>query len=224
MKFEKQLFLSRSKSPLIGAALAATIASAAYAYTTDVDAGGRIEDTSGGKRFIVQQRTDTVPGRAELRGTSSTSNVSASGRFRLVSGGKWLSIMQVLNVVAAGQTTGSSEPITQLAVRPKAGSTSRYEFYIVQGGQLCNSAPEVTIGTYYTVDVSVSTGQTPRYTINGVSCQKSNPDGDRAGTVYDGGALKSGRHFYAKMGAYHTSSNQTNRGGASTAEWTELQI
>ncbi len=209
-------------APLVAAAAIGLGAGTAYAYTTDVDAGGRIENISGGKRFIVQQRTDTVPGRAELRGGSSTTGVSATGRFRLVSGGRYLSVMQVLNVTAAGQTSGPSEPITQLAVRPKSG-TSRYEFYIVQGGQLCSGAPEVSIGAYYTVSVSVSSGQSPEYRINGISCRKSNPDGDRAGTVYDNG-LKSGRHFYAKMGAYHTTSNQTNRGGASTAEWTELNI
>ncbi|WP_348976765.1 hypothetical protein [Sphingomonas sp. VNH70] len=197
-------------------------ATAAFAYTTDVDAGGRIDNISGGKRFTVQQRTDTVPGRAELRGASSTTGVSARGRFRLVSGGKYLSVMQVLNVAAAGQTSGPSEPITQLATRPKSG-TSRYEFYIVQGGQLCSGAPEITIGTFYDISVTVSTGQSPEYRINGVACRKSNPDGDRAGTIYDNG-LKSGRHFYAKMGAYHTSSNQTNRGGSSVAEWTEINI
>lgn len=168
--------LSTAKLVLVGAA-ALAVAGTAYAYTTDVDAGGRIESISGGNRFIVQQRTDTVPGRAEFRGSSSTSGVSASGRFRLVSGGRWLSIMQVLNVVAAGQTSGPSEPITQLAVRPKSG-TSRYEFYIVQGGQLCSGSPEVTIGSYYTVSVSASSGQSPEYTINGVTCKKTNPDGD----------------------------------------------
>lgn len=206
----------------LASALIVLGAGTAYAYTADVDAGGRIEEISGGKRFIVQQRTDTVPGRAELRGTSSTTGVSATGRFRLVSGGRYLSIMQVLNVTAAGQTSGPSEPITQLAVRPKSG-TSQYEFYIVQGGQLCSGAPAVSLGSYYTVSVSVSTGQSPEYRINGISCRKSNPDGDRAGTVFDG-SLKTGRQFYAKMGAYHTTSNQTNRGGASTAEWTEINI
>lgn len=221
MNRNRKPHLSASKLALIGVA-AAAMASAAYAYTTDVDAGGRIQDISGGKRFTVKQRTDTVPGRAELRGSSSTTGVSASGRFKLVSGGRWLSVMQVLNVTAAGQTSGPSEPITQLAVRPKSG-TSRYEFYIVQGGQVCSGAPEVTIGSYYSVSVSASTGQSPEYTINGVTCKKTNPDGDKAGTVYDNG-LKSGRHFYAKMGAYHTSSNQTNRGGDSSAEWTELRI
>lgn len=47
-------------------------ATATYAYTTDVDSGGRIDTISGGKLFTAQQRTDTVPGRAELRGSSST--------------------------------------------------------------------------------------------------------------------------------------------------------
>lgn len=213
--------LTKTKLALTGLATIA-LAGAAYAYTTDVDAGGRIENISGGMRFIVKQRTDSVPGRAELRGSSSTSGVSASGRFRLVSGGRWLSVMQVLNVVASGQTSGPSEPVTQLAVRPKSG-TSRYEFYVVQGGQVCSGAPEVTVGSYYTISVSASAGQTPEYKINGATCKKSNPDGDKAGTVFDG-SLKSGRHFYAKMGAYHTSSNQTNRGGDSSAEWTEIRI
>lgn len=213
--------LTKTKLALTGLATIA-LAGAAYAYTTDVDAGGRIENISGGMRFIVKQRTDSVPGRAELRGSSSTSGVSASGRFRLVSGGRWLSVMQVLNVVASGQTSGPSEPVTQLAVRPKSG-TNRYEFYVVQGGQVCSGAPEVTIGSYYTISVSASAGQTPEYKINGATCKKSNPDGDKAGTVFDG-SLKSGRHFYAKMGAYHTSSNQTNRGGDSSAEWTEIRI
>lgn len=208
----------------IAAAIAATgIATVAYAYTTDVDSRGQIQNISGGHRFIIQQRTDTVPGRAELRGSSSTTGVSASGRFRLVSGGKWVSLMQVLNVVAAGQTSGPSEPVTQLAIRPKSG-TSNFEFYIVQGGQLCSGAPTVTVGSYYTISMSVSTGQSPSYYINGVKCQKSNPDGDRAGTVYDGGQLKTGRHFYAKMGAYNTTSNLTNSGGGSTVEWTEINI
>ena len=93
----------------------------------------------------------------------------------------------------------------------------------MQGGQLCSGAPAVSLGSYYTVSVSVSTGQSPEYRINGISCRKSNPDGDRAGTVFDG-SLKTGRQFYAKMGAYHTTSNQTTRGGASTAEWTEINI
>ncbi|UYY60057.1 hypothetical protein [Sphingomonas sp. S2-65] len=222
MTRNKQKAALLPKMSMIAVCAVLFAAGTAYAYTTDVDAGGRIENISGGKRFIVKQRTDSVPGRAELRGSSSTSGVSASGRFKLISGGRWLSVMQVLNVVAAGQTSGPSEPITQLAVRPKSG-TSRYEFYIVQGGQLCSGAPEVSIGSSYTVSVTASAGQTPEYTINGVTCKKSNPDGDKAGTVYDG-SLKSGRNFYAKMGAYHTSSNQTNRGGDSTAEWTELRI
>src|SRR3954468_17506185 len=100
--------LTKTKLALTGLATIA-LAGAAYAYTTDVDAGGSIENISGGMRFIVKQRTDSVPGRAELRGSSSTSGVSASGRFRLVSGGRWLSVMQVLNVVASGQTSGPSE-------------------------------------------------------------------------------------------------------------------
>lgn len=222
----KQSFVRKTTVRLCRLAVVVIVvggAGIAYAYTIDKDAGGQIDPISGGSRFTVQQRTDTVPGRAEFRGSSSTTGVSARGRFRLVSGGKYLSIMQVLNVTAAGQTSGPSEPITQLAVRPKSG-TSRFEFYIVQGGQVCSGAPEITIGAYYDVSVTASTGQSPEYRINGVSCRKSNPDGDRAGTVYDGGQLRSGRHFYAKMGAYHTTSNQTNRGGASTVEWTEIVI
>lgn len=208
------------------AALAATglilaTAGVAWAYTTDVDARGSITNISGGKRFTIQQRTDSTPGRAELRGTSSTTGASASGRFKLVSGGKYVSVMQVLNVVAAGSTSGPSEPITQLAVRPKSGGN--FEFYVVQGGQVCSGAATVVIGSSYDVSVSVSTGQTPEYRINGVVCKKSNPDGDKAGTVFDG-SLKSGRHFYPKMGAYNTSSNQTNNGGNSTIEWTEIAI
>lgn len=77
-------------------------AGVAWAYTTDTDSGGSIANISGGKRFVIQQRTDSTPGRAELRGTSSTTGASASGRFKLVSGGKYVSVMQVLNVVAAG--------------------------------------------------------------------------------------------------------------------------
>lgn len=223
MKISKQKLVSPRRIAIAAAVAATAIATAAYAYTTDVDSRGQIQNISGGHRFIIQQRTDTVPGRAELRGNSSTTGVSASGRFKLVSGGKWVSLMQVLNVVAAGQTSGPSEPITQLGIRTKSGS-SNLEFYIVQGGQVCNSAPAVTVGTYYTISVSVSTGQSPAYYINGVKCQKSNPDGDRAGTVYDGGQLKTGRHFYAKMGAYNTSSNLTNSGGNSTVEWTEINI
>lgn len=213
-----------SSSPrlvLVGVLLTASIAGAAYAYTTDTDSRGTISNISGGKRFTIQQRTDSVPGRAELRGSSSTSGVSAAGRFRIVSGGKYVSIMQVLNVVAAGQTSGPSEPVTQLAVRIRSGS--QYEFYIVQGGQVCSGVPAFSAGSYHSVSMSVSTGQSPGFTIDGHSCKKNNPDGDKAGTVYDG-SLKSGRHFYAKMGAYNTSSNQSNGGGGSTIEWTEINI
>jgi hypothetical protein len=206
---------------MAAAVLTFAAAGAAWAYTTDTDSRGTITNISGGKRFAIQQRTDSVPGRAELRGSSSTSGVSAAGRFKLVSGGKYVSVMQVLNVVASGQTSGPSEPITQLAVRPKSGGN--YEFYIVQGSQVCSGAPTVVPGNSYDVSVSVSTGQTPGYMINGISCKKSNPDGDKAGTVYDNG-LKSGRHFYAKMGAYNTSSNQSNNGGSTTIEWTEINI
>lgn len=207
---------------LAASGLILATAGVAWAYTTDTDSGGSITNISNGKRFTIQQRTDSTPGRAELRGTSSTTGASASGRFKLVSGGKYVSVMQVLNVVAAGATSGPSEPITQLAVRPKSGGN--YEFYIVQGSQVCTSAPTVVIGNSYSVSVSVSTGQSPEYLIDGVVCKKSNPDGDKAGTVYDGGALKSGRHFYPKMGAYNTSSNQSNNGGGSTIEWTEISI
>ncbi len=223
MKDAKQTRVFRRSHIITAAALIALGGTAAFAYTTDVDAGGQIQNISGGKRFIVKQRTDSTPGRAELRGTSRTSSVIATGRFKFVSGGKWLSVMQVLNVVASGQTSGPSEPVTQLATRPKSG-TSQLEFYIVQGGQVCSGAPAVTLGNSYTISVSVSSGQTPQYRISGVVCSKSNPDGDRAGTVYDNGSLKSGRHFYAKMGAYSTTSNQTNRGGGSTVEVTELSI
>ncbi len=222
MTYRAQRFVTPRKIGLAAIVFIGAGAGAAWAYTTDTDAGGSISNISGGKRFVIQQRTDNTPGRAELRGSSSTSGVSAAGRFKLVSGGKYVSVMQVLNVVASGSTSGPSEPITQLAIRPKAGGN--YEFYIVQGGQVCSGAPTVVPGSSYTVSVSVSTGQNPGYLINGVSCKKSNPDGDKAGTVYDGGSLKSGRYFYAKMGAYNTSSNQSNNGGGSTIEWTEINI
>lgn len=223
MKITTRNLVSPRRLAIVAAIAATGVATVAYAYTTDVDSRGQIQNISGGHRFIIQQRTDTVPGRAELRGSSNTTGVSASGRFRLVSGGKWVSLMQVLNVAAAGQTSGPSEPVTQLGIRPKSG-TSNFEFYIVQGGQVCSGAPTVTIGSYYTISMSVSTGQSPSYYINGVKCQKSNPDGDRAGTIYDDGQLKPGRHFYAKMGAYNTSSNLNNNGGGSTVEWTEINI
>ena len=218
---------NRTKAPrrlartAIGLILLSAGAGVAWAYTTDTDAGGTITNISGGKRFVIQQRTDSTPGRAELRGSSSTTGVSASGRFKLVSGGRYVSVMQVLNVVAAGQTSGPSEPITQLAVRPQSGGN--YEFYVVQGGQVCSGAPTVVIGSSYDVSVSVSTGQSPEYRINGTICKKSNPEGDKAGTVFDG-SLKSGRYFYPKMGAYNTSSNQSQNGGGSTIEWTEISI
>lgn len=216
------MFIKHNRTAILAATgLILATAGVAWAYTTDTDAGGSIANISGGKRFTIQQRTDSTPGRAELRGTSSTTGVSASGRFKLVSGGKYVSVMQVLNVVAAGATSGASEPITQLAVRPKSGGN--YEFYVVQGGQVCSGAPTVTVGSSYDVSVSVSTGQSPEYRINGTICKKSNPDGDKAGTVFDG-SLKSGRYFYPKMGAYNTSSNQSQSGGGSTIEWTEISI
>jgi hypothetical protein len=219
---EKDAMFMRNRTVALAATgLILATAGVAWAYTTDTDSGGSITNISGGKRFVIQQRTDSTPGRAELRGTSSTTGASASGRFKLVSGGKYVSVMQVLNVVAAGATSGASEPITQLAVRPKSGGN--YEFYVVQGSQVCSGAPTVVVGSSYDVSVSVSTGQSPEYRINGVVCKKSNPDGDKAGTVYDG-SLKSGRYFYPKMGAYNTSSNQSQSGGGSTIEWTEISI
>lgn len=212
------------------------LASAAYAFTIDTDAGGTMTDiknsagTVVGKKMSIKQRTSTVPGRAEFRGESTRSTAVASGRFTLKSGGNYVSLIQSLNVVEAGKTSGSSEPITQLAIRPN-GTAGQWEFYVVQGSQKCTGAPTVRKDVEYVVKITISLGASPLYEIKEnkagatfVKCQKANPDGDVGGTVFNGGSLKSGRYFYPKLGAYNTTSNQTQNGGSSVVEWRGINI
>lgn len=212
--------------------VACGMATAAYAYTVEVDAGASMSDiknsagTVVGKKMTIKQRTSSVPGRAELKGTRTKTTATAQGRFVVKSGGNFVSLIQSLNVVGSG----TAAPISQLVLYPTATS-GEFKLYVIQGGKECVGAPIVKTNVEYVVKMTVKLGETPLFEIKEnkagatfVKCQKPNPDGDVAGTSYDNGKLTSGRYFYPKLGAYNTKLNQSNNGGGSVIEWRGISI
>ena len=219
---------------LLAATALAGIATAAYAavdfgkstYINDfikIDPDGADITQSGtdGRNFLFRI-ADTAKARAEIRRKSQNSGEqSMGGSFRLNNqSGNFLSIIQVLNVQAAGQTTGDSEPVAQLAIR-KTGRTRRvgsenldlYEFYIEQasGKPTCTGLSEITKNQSVAIKVTYSKGGLPVFQAGNGNCSKGK-DGRRVG---DPSGPVSGTYYYGKLGVYKT----TDGTGSASVSW-----
>lgn len=191
-----------------GLMLAGTASAGTGYFSTHTDKGGTISGSLSGTS--THKTTDVGSSRAEYRRKSQRSGSQSMGGRMKINGGDKISLIQVLNVKGTG-LTGSSEPVSQLAVR-RASRSGYYYFYIVQGAQTCTGISEIKKGEYRDVKVSYTKGGTPKFTVGGQSCQKSYGD-RRAGTLGNG---TKDRAYYGKLGAYNTSGGTT----ASSVTWT----
>ena len=225
---------SRRGLYLLAATAAAGMATAAYAavdfgkstYVNDFikidpDNADITQSGTDGRDFLFRI-TNTNKARAEIRRKSQNSGEqSMGGSFRLNNqSGNKLSIIQVLNIKAKGQTSGSSEPVAQLAIR-KTGRTRRvgsenlalYEFYIEQasGKPTCTGLAEITKNQSVNIKVRYAKGGLPVFEVGNGNCSKGK-DGRRVG---DPSGSVSGTYYYGKLGVYKT----TDGTGSASVSW-----
>lgn len=188
--------------------------------------GGTVSGSYNGKS--THKVTTESASRAEWRFSNKTSTRTTYTLTRYMKMGSWnssankISIMQILNQKDAKDAGKGSKPVNQLGIRRKSSDSSRFEYYIVQGGKTCSSTPEPKKDVEHKIKVSYKYGGTPAYYITGkigsttktVKCQKGNEQ--KVGIyVQDNGTEKTKRPYYAKYGAYVTGSGK----GGATIYW-----
>jgi hypothetical protein len=190
--------------------------------------GGTVSGSYNGSS--THKIIDKKKSRAEWRFGNRSSTQITYTLTRKMKMGAWassadrISIMQVLNQKDAFDAGQGSAPVNQLGIRRNG---SKFEYYIVQGGQTCGGAPEPKKDVEHTIKVSYKYGGTPAYYITGkvgnqnktVKCQKGKEQrvGKYRPKLSDDsfGPAKNNRPYYPKYGAYVTGSGK----GGATIYW-----